>query len=90
MKSIKSNLLLLLSVVAFFIACGQGGNKAQAEDSYAYTAAYICPMSCEGSGAEAPGNCPSCKMDYVQNEKKASEGHEGHDHGDHDHSGHNH
>ena len=90
MKSIKSNLLLLLTVVAFFVACGHGGNHAQAEDSYAFTAAYICPMHCDGSGAEAPGKCPSCKMDYVQNEKQSTDGHEGHDHEGHDHGGHDH
>ena len=33
-----------------------------------YTAAYICPMHCEGSGSEQAGTCPVCKMDYVANE----------------------
>lgn len=30
-----------------------------------YTSAYVCPMHCEGSGAEEPGVCPVCGMDYV-------------------------
>jgi len=34
-----------------------------------YTSNYVCPMHCEGSGSDAPGTCPVCKMDYVKNEK---------------------
>ncbi|MEQ8706013.1 MAG: heavy metal-binding domain-containing protein [Phaeodactylibacter sp.] len=60
-----------------------------------YTAAYICPMHCEGSGSDAPGECPVCGMDYVKNEDMPAGDHD-HDHdGDHDHDhddheGHNH
>jgi len=25
-----------------------------------YTSAYICPMHCDGSGSEKPGDCPVC------------------------------
>ena len=32
-----------------------------------YTSAYICPMHCEGSGSDAEGKCPVCKMDYEEN-----------------------
>jgi predicted nucleic acid binding AN1-type Zn finger protein len=66
-------------------------DETAVEETYAYTAAHICPMHCEGSGSDTPGKCPSCKMDYVKNEKKSSEDHEheGHDHG-HDHEGHDH
>jgi rubrerythrin len=35
--------------------------------AYEYTAAYVCPMHCEGSGSEEPGSCPVCGMDYVEN-----------------------
>lgn len=35
-----------------------------------YTSAYVCPMRCEGSGSESPGNCPKCKMVYVENTEK--------------------
>jgi len=35
--------------------------------SMEYASAYICPMHCEGSGSNEPGNCPVCKMDYVKN-----------------------
>lgn len=33
-----------------------------------YTSLYICPMHCDGSGSDEPGECPVCGMDYVQNE----------------------
>ena len=29
-----------------------------------YTSAYVCPMHCEGSGSNAPGECPKCFMEY--------------------------
>ena len=57
---------------------------------YEYTAAYVCPMHCEGSGSEEPGKCSVCGMDMEKNEDsaKSEEGHEheghDHDHGDHD------
>lgn len=65
-----------------------------------YTSAYICPMHCDGSGSDKPGECPVCGMDYVKNENMPTDGHmhedghdhhheDGHDH-DHDHEGHNH
>ena len=31
------------------------------------TAAYICPMNCEGSASDKPGKCPVCKMDLEPN-----------------------
>ncbi|MCR9051138.1 MAG: heavy metal-binding domain-containing protein [Phaeodactylibacter xiamenensis] len=61
-----------------------------------YTSAYICPMHCDGSGSDEPGECPVCGMDYVKNENMPADGHmheEGHDHhheDGHDHEGHNH
>jgi hypothetical protein len=35
-----------------------------------YTSAYVCPMHCEGSGSDAAGTCPKCKMAYVENTEK--------------------
>jgi hypothetical protein len=32
-----------------------------------YTAKYICPMHCEGSGAEKAGKCSVCEMDLIEN-----------------------
>ncbi len=42
--------------------------KATNKQGKEYTAAYICPMYCKGSGSDQPGTCPVCKMDYVVNE----------------------
>lgn len=33
----------------------------------AMTAAYICPMGCEGSASDKPGKCPVCEMDLEPN-----------------------
>lgn len=41
-----------------------------------YASAYICPMHCEGSGSDAEGTCPVCKMDYVANDKHSEDNHE--------------
>lgn len=43
----------------------EGADKTGPE----YTSNYICPMHCDGSGSEEPGECPVCGMDYVKNEK---------------------
>jgi len=32
-----------------------------------YTSRYICPMHCEGSGSDEPGECPVCGMAYEEN-----------------------
>ena len=42
-----------------------------------HMASYACPMDCEkGKTYDAPGKCPVCEMDLVEN----TESHEGHDH----------
>ncbi len=41
--------------------------KAKDKTGKEYTAAYICPMHCKGSGSDKAGTCPVCKMDYVKN-----------------------
>lgn len=57
------------------VSCG-----SSATENVAYTAAYVCPMHCEGSGSEEMGTCPACGMDYVMNEDHQTDGHthEGH------------
>lgn len=70
------------------------------ENSKEYASAYVCPMHCEGSGSDAEGKCPVCKMDYVMNpdHHEHAEGEEhsnDHTHGDgeshdHSHEGHSH
>ena len=95
MKNLKLILPLFLFAMATLVfACGDGAAKGDAtktEQGKEYTSAYICPMHCEGSGSDAAGTCPVCKMDYVANEKAAktdADAHHGHDHSDHD--GHSH
>lgn len=41
----------------------------------AYTAAYVCPMHCEGSGSETEGTCPVCNMAYVAQAEHTKDGH---------------
>lgn len=41
----------------------------------AYTAAYVCPMHCEGSGSDSEGKCPVCNMDYVAQAEHTKDGH---------------
>ena len=93
-------MILLAGMLNTSCSGGHENQDQNAEQSYAYTADYICPMHCEGSGSDKAGKCPVCKMDYVINESKATEGHdhdhEGHDHDDHEghdhenHEGHDH
>lgn len=81
-------LTLLFSLSLFFTACG--GNKTHDHNDHsheatetttqhgegkAYTAAYVCPMHCEGSGSETTGKCPVCNMDYVANAEHTKDGH---------------
>lgn len=32
-----------------------------------YTAAYICPDHCKGSGSDKEGECPNCEMELMEN-----------------------
>ena len=104
MKHLSFNLLTLavLTVGLALASCGNKGGgdaatptKTEQKSDKAdktgkeYTSAYVCPMHCKGSGSDAPGKCPVCKMDYVKNDGK-SNGHDGHDHDEHDHHGHEH
>jgi len=58
--------------------------ETKAPQGKEYTSRYICPMHCEGSGSDEPGQCPACGMDYVLNKDYRDE-HDGHDHNGHDH-----
>ncbi len=44
---------------------GQEYNTAVTD--YDYTAPYICPNHCPGSGSDKPGKCPVCGMDLIPN-----------------------
>ncbi len=96
MNTIKVTILAVCFLVAA-VSCSS--NKASDTTGQEYTAAYICPMHCTGSGSEAMGKCPVCKMDYVANKEHEmhstpqlqQDGHNhDHNHDGHDHSGHNH
>ena len=68
---------LVLSLGLFFAACG-GENATEAAahgEGKEYTSAYVCPMHCEGSGAEEAGTCPACGMDYVAQAEHTGDGH---------------
>lgn len=57
---------------------GEGHSHGEAAvhgEGTAYTAAYVCPMHCEGSGSEAEGKCPVCNMDYIAQAEHAKDGH---------------
>ncbi len=76
--------------------CGESTQNKQGEvehmeahhgDGPEYNSAYVCPMHCEGSGSDSPGECPVCGMAYVENSEHTSDGH---DHSGGGHEGHNH
>ncbi len=53
-------------------ACDSYKTKTETTETAAEPAkvtdkAYICPMKCEGSGADQPGKCPVCSMDLEKN-----------------------
>lgn len=83
MKYLKIILILLtFSATAItFSSCGSKSANTE-QQGKEYTSAYICPMHCEGSGSDKPGNCPVCGMDYVKNENHKADGHQhdGHSH----------
>jgi len=62
--------MLLLALLALGLTLTSCGNKTSKADQQGieYTAAYVCPMHCDGSGSDNAGTCPVCGMDYVQNE----------------------
>lgn len=90
MKSLKSIGLLILffSLTVFIWSCGGHSAADQVDQNpdathtktnhgpgKAYTASYVCPMHCEGSGSEEPVKCPECGMDYVAQADHTTDGH---------------
>lgn len=75
MSSRSLQILFLLLVTVFTLELSscktRPGTPAHLEDvdmtGMEYTSAFICPMHCAGSGADAAGTCPVCGMDYVPN-----------------------
>jgi len=73
-----------IKIIIFFLAfaftglttysCNNSTEKTE-QKGKAYTSEYVCPMHCEGSGSDSPGECPVCGMDYVERESHMSDGH---------------
>ncbi len=57
---------MLSATCLAFSSCTENGTKTEKKGKE-YTSAFICPMNCTGSGGDAAGTCPVCKMDYVAN-----------------------
>ena len=76
MKKYKLTFLIVALVGGFMITgCNNSSETKEAVEQESesakgkeYTSKYVCPMHCEGSGSDEPGNCPVCGMDYVENE----------------------
>lgn len=90
MQTLKSLglLTLLFSMALFVVSCGGNASQEAAEgestesmeaaahgEGKAYTSEYVCPMHCEGSGSEEPGECPVCGMQYVAQADHTNDGH---------------
>ncbi len=66
MKTLIKSIGLLIGIT--FMACTFTPNQSKEDQTGTeFSSAYICPMHCDGSGSSEAGNCPVCKMDYVQN-----------------------
>lgn len=84
LKSIAA-FALVFSLAFTVTACG---GEAAAESDQAtttetphgegkeFTSAYVCPMHCDGSGSDQPGECPVCGMDYVAKADHYEDGHQ--------------
>jgi len=79
MKNFKIILFTLALGASSFaiVSCGSNTESSESTEQQGkeYTAAYICPMHCSGSGSEEMGTCPTCGMDYVMNEEHQADGH---------------
>ena len=81
MKLIKTIFIMVALATASLFMYSCTNNSAPSEGANTekqgkeYTAAYVCPMHCEGSGSEEAGKCPVCGMDYVANESHQNDGH---------------
>src|SRR4029079_9975605 len=74
MKKNKLAMILMVSAGLLFGACGSNESKEAeekapeiAEQVINTTHAYICPMNCENSASNEPGQCKVCGMDLVKN-----------------------
>ncbi|SEQ57823.1 heavy metal-binding domain-containing protein [Neolewinella agarilytica] len=78
-------LVLVLSFTFAFTACGDSATTTDTAtetttvaphgEGKEFTSAYVCPMHCDGSGSDKPGECPVCGMDYVAQAEHTDNGH---------------
>ena len=73
-------IMALFAIGIIITSCGSKSNNStkmeQAEkQGKEYDSAYVCPMHCESSGSDSPGNCPVCGMTYEKNENHKADGH---------------
>lgn len=65
MKTLLKN--AAFAAVLFTLVTSCGNTKEHNHAGVEYTAKYVCPMHCEGSGGDSAGQCPVCEMDYIKN-----------------------
>ncbi|UOR07666.1 hypothetical protein MUN82_17320 [Hymenobacter aerilatus] len=69
---------LLLAAVLLLAACQSEPTTTTATPAATsattpvHTAAYVCPMGCQGSESDKPGKCPVCEMDLVASQPAAT------------------
>ena len=71
----KKIILSILTIAALGLAACGSDHKHDHNTGKEYTAAYVCPMHCEGSGSDQAGICPACGMDYVAQAEHVKDGH---------------
>ena len=74
MKVLRKS-ILPLAFLSFGLLTACGNNAPDDASDKAYTADYVCPMHCAGSGSDEMGDCPVCGMDYVARAEHESDGH---------------
>jgi len=80
MNNLKS-ILVAMVVLATVTMVSCKDNKAETttesteKQGKEYTAAYVCPMHCDGSGSDTEGTCDTCGMTLVENEDHKANGH---------------
>ena len=67
-RNIFSAMALVLSLAGFTACTQQTASEETTETTRKVTdKAYVCPMHCEGSASNQPGQCPVCEMDLEKN-----------------------
>ncbi|MBL0343413.1 MAG: hypothetical protein IPP71_22685 [Bacteroidetes bacterium] len=65
--------IALIASISMLVSCGQNKPAETTETATEQAAvintthAYVCPMNCENSASNEPGQCKVCGMDLVKN-----------------------